>query len=173
MAVAPSRAEELLLPARPGFIALTFIGAALLALLPWSGTALLVRPDFVAVVLLYWCIREPRRVGIGIAWALGLLMDVGYATLFGQNALAYSVLAFLGLTWRRRVLMFGPGGQVLHVAPMLVAEELVSLLVALAGGAPFPGWAVFLAALTGAALWPALSLLFTLPQKPKADPDAL
>ncbi len=173
MAVSVPRAEELLRPAGPGLIALTLIGALLLTLLPWSGIWLAARPDFMAVALLYWCIREPRRVGIGIAWGLGLLMDVGHATLFGQNALAYAVLAFLGLTWRRRVLMFGPGGQVLHVAPILLAQQLVSLLVALAGGGSFPGWSVFLSVLTGALLWPVVSLLFTLPQKPKPDPDAL
>ena len=59
-----------------------------------SGVALALRPDFLALVLLYWCIQEPRYVGVGAAWVVGLVMDVGDATLFGQHALAYAVLAY-------------------------------------------------------------------------------
>ena len=53
-------------------------------------------PDFLALVLLYWCIQEPRYVGVGTAWAVGLVMDVADATVFGQHALAYAVLALRG-----------------------------------------------------------------------------
>ena len=52
--------------------------------------ALLLKPDFLALVLLYWCIQEPRLIGVGIAWFVGLLMDVTDATVFGQHALAYA-----------------------------------------------------------------------------------
>ena len=69
--------NEVLRPVNPAFIAITLVIALLLNLLPISGTALMVRPDFLAVVLLYWCIQAPRYVGVGIAWFMGLLMDVG------------------------------------------------------------------------------------------------
>jgi rod shape-determining protein MreD len=173
MAAAAPRPQELLLPAKTGLVVLSLAAAALVNLLPWSGLALVLRPDFVALVLLYWCINLPRRVGIGAAWLLGLLMDVADATLFGQHALAYSMLAFLGIVLHRRVLMFGLDRQVFHVLPMLFIADLASLLVALAGGAAFPGWWVFVPGLTGAALWPAVSLLLMLPRKPRSDLDGV
>ena len=80
--------QEILLPVRVGFIAVSLIAALLLNLLPWSGVALWLKPDFVALVVLYWCIEQPRRLGFVAAWLLGLFMDVADGTLFGQHALA-------------------------------------------------------------------------------------
>jgi rod shape-determining protein MreD len=98
--------HEILLPVRGGFIVFTFVAALLINLLPWSGWALVLKPDFVALVVLYWCIQQPRKVGFTSAWLLGLIMDVAEGSLFGQHALAYSVLAFGGIVLHRRVLMF-------------------------------------------------------------------
>ena len=68
--------------------------------LPWQDVALV--PDFVALVLVFWCVHQPRLVGLGAAWLLGLLMDVGNGVLLGQHALAYSVLAFAAISAARR-----------------------------------------------------------------------
>jgi len=67
--------------------------------LPWEGIWLTLRPDFVAVVMLYWCTHKPQRLGIGLAWAIGILSDVNDASLFGQHALSYTVAG----VWRRCV----------------------------------------------------------------------
>ncbi len=77
------------------------------------------RPDFLALVMLYWCIQEPRYVGVGIAWVLGLVMDVADATVFGQHALAYAVLAYAAEYFRRRVLRFPLWQQAAQVAALL------------------------------------------------------
>ncbi len=102
----PAGAEEILRPARPWFIVATLIAGLLANLVPLTAVALALRPDFLALVLLYWCIQEPRYVGVGIAWCVGLVMDVGDATLFGQHALAYALLAYAAEYFRRRVLRF-------------------------------------------------------------------
>ena len=65
--LAPARPEEILLPVRPWFVVLTLAFGFLGNLLPLSGIALVVKPDFLALVLLYWCIREPRMISVGIA----------------------------------------------------------------------------------------------------------
>ena len=89
--------QEILLPVKGAHIALSLGAALMLNLLPWSGAWLWVKPDFVALVVLYWCVEQPRRVGFISAWVLGLLMDVGDGALFGQHALAYSILAYAGI----------------------------------------------------------------------------
>ena len=86
--------NEVLRPARRWFVAATLMLALTFNLLPLAGTALVLRPDFLALLILYWCIQAPRYVGVGVAWMMGLLMDVGDATLFGQHALAYAFLAY-------------------------------------------------------------------------------
>ena len=163
--------HEILLPVRPVFIVFTLIAALLVNLLPWSGAMLTLKPDFVALVVLYWCIQQPRKLGFTVAWLMGLIMDVADGTLFGQHALAYSVLAFGGIVLHRRVLMFTMKDQILHVIPLLLVNDLIVLVIRKFGGADFPGFSYFVGSFIAGALWPLLSFLLKLPQRPVPDPD--
>ena len=163
--------QEILLPVKPAFIAFTLIAALLVNLLPWSGWLLAVKPDFVALTVLYWCILQPRKVGFAAAWLLGLMMDVADGSLFGQHALAYSVLAFAGIVLHRRVLMFTMQDQILHVIPLLLVNDLIVLAIRKLAGGEFPGFSYFAGSFVAGALWPALCFLLKLPQQPTSDPD--
>lgn len=163
--------QEILLPVKPAFIVATLIAGLLINLLPWSGWWLWVRPDFVALVLLYWCVEQPRKIGFTAAWLLGLLMDVADASLFGQHALAYSVLAYAGIVLHRRVQRFSITPQVLHVIPLLLLTDAIVVVIRMLAGSDFPGLQYFVGSFIGGALWPLLSVLLTLPQRPKPDPD--
>ena len=158
-----SKSEHILRPARASTIAASLGVALLLNFLPWKD--LRISPDFVALVLAFWCVRQPRLVGLGLAWSVGLLVDAGNGVLLGQHALAYSVLAFLAIWLSRRILWFGPVLQAAHVALILEATQALVLLVRIAAGDPFPGWAIFLSPLVGASLWPVVSWLLILPQR--------
>ena len=141
------------------------------SLLPWSGLGLAARPDFVALVLLYWCIEQPRKIGFTIAWILGLLMDVADGSLFGQHALAYSILTYAGIALHRRVQMFSVTPQAIHVVPLLILNDVIVLLIRLAAGADFPGYTYFLGGVIGGLLWPLLSWALKLPLRPRAGED--
>ena len=105
-------------------------------MLPWSGWTAWLRPDFVALVVLYWVhpAAAPGRLHSRRS-SLGLLMDVAEGTLFGQHALAYSVLAFAGIVLHRRVRMFSLTAQIVHVIPLLLVNDLIVLGVRLLAGA--------------------------------------
>jgi rod shape-determining protein MreD len=163
--------QEILLPVRAGFIALTLITALMLNLLPWSGAGLWIKPDFVALLVLYWCIEQPRKVGFVSAWMMGLFMDVADGTLFGQHALAYSILAYAGIVLHRRVRMFSGTPQVLHVVLLLLMNDLIVLAIRLTAGADFPGLQYFIGSFVAAALWLPLGALLKVPQRPRLDPD--
>lgn len=171
MALGPK--QEILLPVKPGFVAFSLLVGFLLNLLPAEGIVQWLRPDFVAMILLYWCIHQPLKVGIGAAWVLGILMDVADATLFGEHALAYSLMAFIALALRRRVGMLSIGHQFTHVTLILLAMQIIIMLIGLASKNIFVGWAYFLGSLTAGLLWPALTYLLKLPQRPKPDPDRI
>lgn len=158
-----AQAQRILLPAKGSFIVLTLALGLLFSLLPWGSIPAV--PDLTATVLAFWCIHQPRRVGIGIAWALGLLLDVGNGALLGQHALGYSVLAFLAFAVHRRILWFPPWQQALHVLLLLLTTQLLTLVVRIGAGGSFPGWSYFAGSLLCAALWPALSFLLLLPQR--------
>jgi rod shape-determining protein MreD len=166
-----SGSRQILQPVRLSTIIVSFAIALLLNFLPWRD--LRVVPDFVALVLLFWCIRQPRMVGLGVGWTLGLLTDAGNGVLLGQHALAYSILAFLGIWLSRRVLWFGPGLQALHVGALLLAAQGVSLLVRIAAGDDFPGWPIFVGPIAGALLWPPASWLLLLRQRRPAREQAI
>ncbi|HUP94084.1 MAG TPA: rod shape-determining protein MreD [Burkholderiales bacterium] len=163
--------HEILLPVKPAFIVFTLIGAALLNMMPWSGFAAWLRPDFVALVVLYWVIEQPRRVGFGTAFLLGILMDVGEGALLGQHALSYSILAYAGMALHRRVRMFSVTAQVVHVVPLLLLNDLIVVGIRLLAGAEFPGYRYFLGSLVAGVLWPIISIMLKLPQRPRTDPD--
>jgi rod shape-determining protein MreD len=162
-------AQSILLPVRVATILGSLALALLLDFLPWRNVAL--APDFVALVLAFWCVRQPRLVGLGAGWLLGLLIDVGNGVLMGQHALAYSLLAFAAITLSRRILWFPLWGQALHVAALLLFAQGVAALVRIAAGAEFPGWGIVVGPLLGAALWPLVSALLLLPQRMPTDVD--
>jgi rod shape-determining protein MreD len=163
--------HEILLPVRPAFIAFTLIVALMVNLLPWSGPWLVAKPDFVALIVLYWCIQQPRKLGFAAAWLMGLMMDVAVGSLLGQHALAYSVLAFAGIVLHRRVLMFTMKNQILHVIPILLLNDLVVLVIRKLAGADFPGFGYFVGSLIAGALWPVMCFLLKLPQRPTPGRD--
>src|SRR5204862_4358560 len=139
--------SQILMPVRMSTIIGSFAAALFLNFLPWRDLRLV--PDFVALVLAFWCVRQPRLVGLGVAWTLGLLTDAGNGVLLGQHALAYSLLAFLAIWFSRRILWFGAGQQALHVAALLLVAQATLVLVRLAAGAGFPGWTVLVGPLLG------------------------
>lgn len=163
--------QQILLPVKPAFIVVTMAAALLVNLLPWSDPLLSLKPDFVALVLLYWCIQQPRKMGFAAAWLIGVAMDIAEGSLLGQHALAYSVLAYAGIVLHRRVLGFTMRDQILHVIPLLLLNDAFVLLIRMMAGADFPGWIYFAGSLLAGALWPILTRLLKLPQIPKPDPD--
>jgi rod shape-determining protein MreD len=160
-----ARPEDILLAPKPWFVAITLALAFTLNLLPLSGFALALRPDFFALVLLYWAIHQPRWIGIGVAWACGLLTDVVEANLFGQHALAFAILGFAASYFHRRVLRFPLWQQALHVLGLLLVAQLVVLVLRLMSGATVPTAAVMLSCVSSALIWPVVSALLQWPQR--------
>jgi rod shape-determining protein MreD len=167
--IMPRGADQLLLPVNPFFIALSLLSALAFNLLPLGRSAAL--PDLLALTLAFWAVHQPRRVGIGLSFAFGLVMDVHQGALLGQHALAYTLLAFVSIALSRRLTWFTLAQQALQVLPMFVATHAVSLLVRLAAGDLFPGLSMFIAPLIEAALWPVVTLLLLAPQRRAPDPD--
>ncbi len=163
------RPEYLLLPASRAFIAFTILVAFVLNILPWGRTYGV--PDFLAIVLVFWNIHQPRKVGIGIAFLVGLLMDVHASALLGERALAYSLLSYGAMSMHRRVPWFRLGGQMLHVLPLFLLAQLVVVAVRMAVGGPFPGIGYFLQSLSSTLLWPLADVLLLAPQRSAVDRD--
>jgi rod shape-determining protein MreD len=168
------RGQQLLLPANPWFIWGTLMAALALNMLQnmglWGRDAWL--PDMVALVLVFWTIHQPLRIGVGAAFVLGLAMDVHQSALLGQHALAYTTLSFLAIGIHRRLLWFSVPSQAAQVLPMFAVAHALALGVRMIAGGDFPGWSILLAPVIEALLWPVVSVLLLVPQKRAPDPDA-
>ena len=161
--------RRILLPARSWFIWLSLGAALFLNMIPFGRLPFM--PDWVALVLAFWCVHQPLRVGMGSAFLLGLLMDVVDGSVMGQHALAYVPLAFAAGGLSRRILWFPLAQQALHVLPMLLATQLVMVAARLFGGAEFPGFLYFLSSFLAATLWHPLTYLLLLPQYQPVERD--
>jgi rod shape-determining protein MreD len=163
------RGAELLLPARPLFIAASLFFATAVNMLPLGRQPAM--PDLLALVLVVWNVHQPRRVGVGLAFVFGLVMDVHEGALLGQHALAYTLLSYFAIFIHRRLLWFTVPSQAVQVLPLFVAAHAVSLAVRLMAGGMFPGWTVLLAPVIEALLWPLASVVLLAPQRRPPDPD--
>lgn len=162
--------RPLLLPANPKFIVLTLVLALLLhmllGLLGWYWL-----PDVLAIVVVFWTVHQPRRVGLVLAFVLGLALDVHESALLGQNALSYVVLSGLATIAQRRLLWFPLREQALQILPLFVFASVVEWLTRLIVQDAWPAWTQMLGPLLQAALWPLVGALLLAPQRRAFERD--
>ena len=151
--IMPRGSDQLLLPVNPFFIAFTLALALGLNILPLGRQPAL--PDLLAVALVFWNVHQPRRVGVGLAFVFGLVMDVHQGALLGQHALAYTLLSFVAITIHRRLLWFGIVEQTQYEG-VATCERISE---------------AFLIPVLEALLWPLVTLLLLAPQRRAPDPD--
>ena len=161
--------QQLLLPASPVFIWSSLLAALLLDMLPIGRMPWM--PDFLALVLVFWNVHQPLRIGIGLAFMFGLGVDVHQTALLGQHALSYTTLSFFATMIHRRLLWFPVPSQAVQVLPLFFAAHLVELSIRLANGDIFPGWSFLLAPIFEALLWPVASVILLVPQRRAPNPD--
>ena len=161
--------SRILLPVRPWFIYLSLIVATLLNFLPTSNWPAI--PDWVALVLCFWSIREPRRVGMGWGFFLGLLMDVADGSVLGQHCFAYVLLAYTASSLSRRILWFPLLQQALQVLPLLLATQVMQAIMRMIVGADTPGLGYFMGPLVATVLWIPATFILLLPQYQPVEQD--
>jgi rod shape-determining protein MreD len=124
-----------------------------------------------ALVLVFWNVHQPRRVGVGLAFMFGLLMDVHDAAILGQHALAYTLLSYFAITIHRRLRWFTVPSQAVQILPLFLAAHAVSFIVRMIAGGMLPGWELLLAPVFESLLWPLATLLLLAPQRRAPDRD--
>ncbi len=170
MDLSPALREPMRPPAPTRLVVVSLFIALTLNLLPWSGWALQIKPDFLLVMLLYWSTHESRNIGQGWGFALGLVMDVADSVLLGQHALGYVAAVFLIQLLRVRMLQLSLLEQALHVVAILFVAQLTNVLLSFLLGQDYPGISLLTMPLLGAALWPLLNFIMTQPRFRQRDP---
>lgn len=137
----------------------TFIIALILTITPLPEQLRYLRPEWSALVLLYWCMALPQRIGVGIGWIVGLLVDVLSGSLLGQHALSMTIIAYLILNMHQRVRLFPLWQQSIVIWMLLNLYQLLLLWFDGITGQPAKGLSFWLPPLTGMILWPAIFVI--------------
>jgi len=141
-----------------GPVILTIVLAMALRIVSWPIEVAVFNPDWVLLVLIYWSLAIPERVGIFHAWTFGLLTDVLTGRLFGQYALAYSLVIYICLKLHRRLRQFPVIQQALFIFFCLLLSQLLLFLVKNLQHPAQLKATFWLPVLTGTFCWP---LVFT------------
>lgn len=132
----------------------SFVAALTLSIAPLPGWTEYLRPAWVTMVLIYWCMALPTRVGVTLGWLAGLFEDVLLDALLGQHALALAIVAFLILKLHQRLRVFPLGQQALTVFLLVALSQLLMLWIRGITGHSPSVWLYMLPAITSALLWP-------------------
>ncbi|WP_147653820.1 rod shape-determining protein MreD [Vulcaniibacterium gelatinicum] len=137
----------------------SLFAALLLGLLPLPEALVPLRPYWLALVLAYWVLEEPGHAGLGLAFLVGLLADLAFGTLLGEQALRLTILAFILQRFRARVRFFPLSQQAFTIGALLLNDRIVVAALQLALGKPLPPALSWFAPALGMLLWPPLFLL--------------
>ncbi|MES9970858.1 MAG: rod shape-determining protein MreD [Candidatus Thiodiazotropha sp.] len=135
-------------------ITTTLLIGFILTIMPLPEWASTYRPQWVALILIYWCMAMPERFGVGFSWTTGLLLDVLTGTLLGQHALGFSVIAYIMLKLHLRVRVMPLRQQVFTIFVLLLLERLLALWSTGAAGYPTPSLMYWITPLISTLLWP-------------------
>lgn len=135
-------------------IFLTLLVAFMLTLLPMPEWAIWSRPAWILMVLIYWAMAVPYRVGVGTAWVVGLLLDVLNGTLMGEHALAMTFVVFLVIRSHTQLRMFLMVQQGLAVLALVFLYQFIIYCVqGFLGDLP-TNWLYWTASFTSMLVWP-------------------
>jgi rod shape-determining protein MreD len=144
---------------RGGFIIfLSFVIALILTIMPLPGWTEPLRPYWVMLVIIYWCMATPARVGIGIAWLMGIFVDVSEDALLGQHALAMALIAFFAVSLHQRLRIFPIWQQSVSVFVFSLIYSIIVLWVKGISGQYTNLWLALQPCLTSAIFWPVIFL---------------
>lgn len=137
----------------------TIAVAVILTLLPLPPIFDLMRPYWVALVIIYWGLETQDYISLGLAFTIGILLDLLTASLLGMHALSLVIIVYLVTRFRARLRFFPPWQQALSVLALLVNDRIILLWIISLRGEPLPSLVFWLPPLIGTALWPWLFLL--------------
>ena len=142
-----------------GIIFLTFIIALILTVMPMPGWAVTLRPEWMLLTLVYWCLALPNRIGVGTAWTVGLLMDVILGAVLGQHALSLSIIAYLTLKLHQRVRVFPLWQQALFIMVLTALHQMLILWTTSMTDVTSHAISYWLPSISSTIIWPVVFLI--------------
>ena len=135
-------------------IYLSLLVALVLMILPLPDWAQIYRPNWMALVLIYWSMALPKRVGLLFAFFSGIILDTSLGTLLGQHTLALVIIIAINMNFYQRVRVLALAQQAIYVFVLLLINQVVIAWVEGVLGRSTPLLAFFSAPFIGMLIWP-------------------
>lgn len=150
-------------PKTIGWLPLTgsLLVALTLRVMDWPQTLASLNPDWVMLVLVYWSLAAPERVGVGSAWLTGLFTDVMTGRLLGQHAFVYALIAYICARFHLRLRLFPMLQQMAFILLCLLVSQFMMFWLETLRGKSVLNWFYWLPSLTGALTWPLVQALLS------------
>jgi rod shape-determining protein MreD len=133
---------------------LSFAAAFILTMLPLSDSLKIYRPEWVTLMLIYWCFALPHRSGIFTGWTVGFLLDLHLGSLLGLHALTLSIIAYFSYKLHVRIRLYPILQQSLIILLLVALSQLLVLwLNGITGNTP-NDWSYWFPSLTSMLIWP-------------------
>jgi len=141
-------------PRFTGTVLLSIIVAIMLTILPLEERWALYRPEWIALTIIHWSLVAPNRIGFVVAWVAGLLLDALYGSIIGQHALGFTIVIFMSMRMRTRLVVDNIFQQFLILFLVLGTYMLVNLwILGITGNAP-QGWDYWMPVVASMLVWP-------------------
>lgn len=137
----------------PWLLPLSVLAALLLGLLPMPPVWQALRPYWLALVLAYWVMEDPHRVGLGRAFLIGLVADLAIGSLLGEQAVRLVVMTFILQRFRAQLRFFPISQQALAMGALLFNDRIIATAIHFALDVPNPPPLAWVAPLLGMLLW--------------------
>ena len=141
-------------------VLITILVAFMLMIMPLPNGAESFRPDWLTLVLIFWAITVPRSYSVGIAWLLGIVLDVAQGTMLGQHALALCVIVYITVKFHLLMRVFPLSQLTATVFALLALYQFLLFWINGVAGVNVPAVTYWGPVITGAMIWPLLALVF-------------
>lgn len=142
-------------------VIITFIVGLMLAIMPLPDSLQAFRPDWLALLVIYWAMQLPRTWSAGYAWIIGIVLDVSYGTLLGQHALALAVIVFLTVRFHLLMRVFPLSQLGATIFALLALYQFILFWVNGVAGVTAPPIAYWAPVITGTIVWPFLHMFLS------------
>ncbi len=142
-------------------VLLTIILALMLTMMPLPDSVSAFRPDWVALIMIFWTMTVPRRISVGVAWFVGIFVDVSQGTLLGQHALALCAIAYVTVKFHLLMRVFPLMQLTATIFALLAMYQFLLFWINGVVGINAPSISYWAPVITGTLIWPLLYTFIT------------
>lgn len=142
-------------------VILTFMIGLMLTIMPLPDSADAFRPDWLALLVIFWTMQLPRTWSVGTAWIVGIVLDVSQGTLLGQHALALCFVAFITVRFHLLMRVFPMPQLTATVFPILAIYQFLLFWINGVAGVDAPSITYWGPVISGTVLWPFVMIVLS------------